>query len=641
MKIVKEADIISFDIYDTCICRACGSPRNVFYLLAVEVLGGQADFCRILDFVRIRESGERAARSRAGRGEVTLDDIYAFCDFSSVAEMPADEIRDRELELEFRQALPIKETRDLIYEYRKAGIKICYITDMYLPESFFSALLRKHDLWREGDELYVSGAVGMTKSSGDLFGYIADSKHLKRARWIHYGDNGNSDVKIPRKRGIEPVKVSFDYTVWEKLYANNSGIGGNLSLLAGACRGIRLMCGEDVRYAMSSNLAAPILVLYVYELMSDAVRRGIERLFFLSRDGYLLYETALLLRERFFPGLELSYLYISRAALYLCSPGIRTADDAIALTAARAAGKTIDDATEALNEILPPDIVDCLAEALSRSGAARLAERDIVEVLKRDERIVSRLSRHIDAQRELVFNYFEQEGLASAERASAVVDLRGTGKCLHIINSILSANGCRKSFGYYLEKVARQDSDAQSDEYYAMIPPCDFNAGYGYFRDLHGVIEKYYGAAPHPRAVGYRCEAGRTVPIFDEGGSSRECLETVEIHKRVLGHFVELFRLNGLHLFANAYFESCMRVLNRFAESPDMAFLDCLAKFGAGDGRTDRHSLVKRINPFGPRKERPLWFRGSLYYTLRSRAAVRSVDFLLNVYGAVRALRIF
>ena len=641
MKIVKEADIISFDIYDTCICRACGSPRNVFYLLAVEVLGGQADFCRILDFVRIRESGERAARSRVGRGEITVADIYALCDFSAVTEMPTDEIRNKEVELEFRQAVPIKEIRDLIYEYHKAGIKICYITDMYLPEEFFLDILQKYDFWQDGDNLFVSGAVGLTKSSGDLFRYIADCKHLTNARWIHYGDNVNSDVKIPRKQGIKPVRVSYDYTACEKSYLNHFGIKDNLSLLAGACRGIRLMCGNDVRYAMSSNLAAPVLVLYVYELMSDARRRGVERLFFLSRDGYLLYETALLLRNYFFSELEISYLYISRAALYLCNPEIKTADDAIELIAAHAAGKTIGDAVDALNEILPPDIVDCLADALSKSGAERFTEKQIVEVLKRDERILSRLSLHVESQQKFVFNYFLQEGLASATRTSAVVDLRGTGKCLHIINAILSANGCRKSFGYYLEKVAGEGSDMWLDEYFALVSPYDFNVGCGYFRDLHSVIEKYYGAAPHPRTVGYRCVDDKTVPIFDDADCSRECLETVGIHKTVLGYFVEFFCRNRLYLFANAYFNSCMQVLNRFAETPDIAFLDCLANFGAGAGRTDRHCLVKKINPLNYRKNKPLWFRGSLYYTLRFKPAVRSVDSLLNVCDAIKSFRFF
>lgn len=642
MKTVRKADIISFDIYDTCICRACGSPRNVFYLLATEVLGEEVDFCRILDFIQIRENGEKHARSNGKKGDITIADIYAYCDFSAITNLSADEIRNKELELESRQAMPIKETWDLIYEYHKAGIKICYISDMYLPEAFLLNLLQKYDFWQDGDELFVSGVVGLTKSSGDLFRYIADGKQLTNARWIHYGDNINSDVKIPRKEGIKPVKVSYDYTVYEKSYLNHFGIKDNLSLLAGVCRGIRLMCGSDTKYAVSSNIAAPILVLYVYELMSDAKKRGIERLFFLSRDGYLLYETALLLRKYFFSELELSYLYISRASLYLYNPAIKTIDNAIELIAARIVEtKTIGNTADALNEILPPDIVDCLMDALSKSGGTRFTEKQVVELLKRDERILSCLSRHIESQQKLIFSYFFQEGLTSTTHTSAVVDLRGTGKCLHIINTILSENGCLKTFGYYLEKIAREGSDTLFDEYYALIPAYDFNGRCGYFRDLHSVIEKYYGAAPHSRTIGYQSVDDEIIPVFDNNDISRGCMETVEIHKTVIGYFVEYFCQNRLYLFANAYFNSCMQVLSRFAETPDIGFLDCLAAFGAGGGRTDKHCLVKKINPLNYRKNKPLWFRGSLYYTLKWKPAVRAVDFLLNFCGIIKSFKLF
>ena len=58
----NKQQVFSFDIFDTCLVRTCGESYNVFYILAKEILGDDAELSQINDFVLIRKRGEEYAR---------------------------------------------------------------------------------------------------------------------------------------------------------------------------------------------------------------------------------------------------------------------------------------------------------------------------------------------------------------------------------------------------------------------------------------------------------------------------------------------------------------------------------------------------------------------------------------------------
>ncbi len=62
------------------------------------------------------------------------------------------------------------------------------------------------------------------------------------------------------------------------------------------------------------TVVAPTLIIFVYETMIKAKKDGINKLFFLARDGYILYKIAEVLNTLEF-GFELKYLYCSRLSL--------------------------------------------------------------------------------------------------------------------------------------------------------------------------------------------------------------------------------------------------------------------------------------------------------------------------------------
>src|SRR5690606_16648372 len=89
-----------------------------------------------------------------------------------------------------------------IYEYAVNSNKsIIFITDMYLTEQFISKILAENG-YTQYDGLYVSGSIGLSKASSNLFDYVREKKRI-RDKWLHIGDNYISDYKNALSKGIE------------------------------------------------------------------------------------------------------------------------------------------------------------------------------------------------------------------------------------------------------------------------------------------------------------------------------------------------------------------------------------------------------------------------------------------------------
>ena len=74
---------------------------------------------------------------------------------------------------------------------------------------------------------------------------------------------------------------------------------------------------EDVFHKTSREILAPALNGFVLWILRKAQRSGIRRLYFLARDGYLMYRCARIYVERFQLPIECRYLCCSRYSLRL------------------------------------------------------------------------------------------------------------------------------------------------------------------------------------------------------------------------------------------------------------------------------------------------------------------------------------
>jgi predicted HAD superfamily hydrolase len=92
-----------------------------------------------------------------------------------------------QLERQFLQAIP--DTRKLIDNARRKGLKIAFISDMYLSSDFIRQCLKEHGLWQSGDRCYVSCEHNAEKITGELFKKVLQSENLSPTSIVHDGNN--------------------------------------------------------------------------------------------------------------------------------------------------------------------------------------------------------------------------------------------------------------------------------------------------------------------------------------------------------------------------------------------------------------------------------------------------------------------
>jgi len=123
------------------------------------------------------------------------------------------QIKTFEIETEFENLIPNLEIIDCIKKLRKRGIKIYFISDMYLSRNDIHKILKHFGIETLFDAGIVSSEILLNKGSGRLFKYIINNKiweGYNPINSVHIGDNEVSDFKMPQKFGI----ISFKYNTF-------------------------------------------------------------------------------------------------------------------------------------------------------------------------------------------------------------------------------------------------------------------------------------------------------------------------------------------------------------------------------------------------------------------------------------------
>ena len=201
IEIIKEKNykVISFDIFDTLVNRNVENPQDVFKILEFEY---NSFYGKKLELCKNRINAESIARSKSNKEDISLNDIYAELKFLSEDER--NWLENKEIELEEQL---IKKNTDLaiIFQWCQQNNKRIFITsDMYLPKIFIEKLLKKFE-YSDYEKLYLSGDVGLTKHSGNLFKKILEENNINSAEMLHIGDALKGDYLVPKRLGINTI----------------------------------------------------------------------------------------------------------------------------------------------------------------------------------------------------------------------------------------------------------------------------------------------------------------------------------------------------------------------------------------------------------------------------------------------------
>lgn len=213
-KLMAGKDLVSIDIFDTCLTRDVERPVDIFAIVEQKLL--EKGF-KASGFAKRRREAENASRqvqfTKNHSFEVNLDDIYAqFLQQNSYSDACLKQAKEIEYATECSHLYAVPDLLALVTYLKGQHIPFCIVSDMYLPSAFLQQVMQKKGFsgW---DNFIVSCAVGKSKWGKDIWSL----PYFQGRKILHIGDNVQSDVVFPKGFGIETLhyaramsKIPFD-----------------------------------------------------------------------------------------------------------------------------------------------------------------------------------------------------------------------------------------------------------------------------------------------------------------------------------------------------------------------------------------------------------------------------------------------
>jgi predicted HAD superfamily hydrolase len=301
LKKIQQFDYVSFDIFDTLVKRDVRYPSDIFAYVQKEY--NQRNDTGVTYFKSIRKEAESKVRNQTKRGDVTLDEIYSCID--EYSEFTKKQLKKIEVEMELALCVPNIPIVSIYQEALQAGKKIFIASDMYLPKDVIVKILSKIGV-TSYEQLYLSSEKLKTKNSGQLFRLILQENNLQEKQLLHIGDSIVSDYLRAKQAGVCAFWLLRTKRVCRYFDVKKSEIDFVQFI------NNRLEKTTNDFHWFGFEIFGPILYGFSKWLHQQVKDFSIEKLYFLSRDGYIIKQAYELLFEG--KTVSIHYLYSSRRA---------------------------------------------------------------------------------------------------------------------------------------------------------------------------------------------------------------------------------------------------------------------------------------------------------------------------------------
>lgn len=329
---IDEAELVSFDVFDTLIHRVVFRPTHLFDLLSKRL--GSTDLALrhsrlVAELPQVREQAEREARERHfrdfGTHEITLSDVYKLLQETfGLDDDVVQEIMEEELRLEQVVVYPNPMMKAL-YEYALANHKqVVLCSDMYLPKDQILGLLARAG-FSPPLHLLVSGEIKKSKHEGSMFDLVCQQFEVPPDKMAHFGDNKHADFDVPMTKGIRAHHFNtVQMHTAPKLRFPSSAVSEDravVSLIQGAIQQVLLHDAEreDFWFDIGVQIFGPLFLGNFIWLMSNLRHDPVEKILFFARDGFFSHQ----LHQRYAADIGIDtpaeYVYFSRATLLVPS----------------------------------------------------------------------------------------------------------------------------------------------------------------------------------------------------------------------------------------------------------------------------------------------------------------------------------
>lgn len=327
---IDKHNVISFDIFDTLITRLTFSPREIFNF--IEQKFNNSSSIKLNEFKQFRilaEDKALAEKVSSGLQECTFDDIYnKLQELLSLNDKSILELKKIELDLELEYSKRRERGMELFEYAKQKNKRIILTSDMYLNSLHIRKLLDKNEI-RGFDKLYVSSEVGLKKKTGDLFKHVLNEECISEIDLLHIGDNIDGDTKVPESLGISSYRIpravdiaKFKHPHLKKWLDNVAVNKTNMLDMITTLTTDRfydnelspeqsLYDGDKFRFGYQAF--GPIIIGFTMWIRNEALKKGLDKLFFLSRDTKVVFDCYNIL----FPNdsIKTCYMYSSRRSV--------------------------------------------------------------------------------------------------------------------------------------------------------------------------------------------------------------------------------------------------------------------------------------------------------------------------------------
>jgi HAD superfamily hydrolase (TIGR01549 family) len=556
LRLIQRARYISFDIFDTAIVRIVQMPADLFSLMDKYYKNIN---CKSLpsDFKTIRTDAEKKARELAwlnsGAVEITLEDIYeCLTNYYNIDIQTAGLLKQFEIELETK-ACKKNDFIYFLYQYCLSNGKgVVFVSDMYLPIACVKRILEDNG-YSQYRNIYLSSVHKTTKSNGGLYKQLIKDLSCRPHEILHIGDNYDSDIKMAQRNGL----LTYYYEkcrdrAYKRGFYKSKGVSFNSDFEESVYNALiinKLYAFPDNKqvnddlfwYRFGYRYAGLLFYAFTTWIIEQAINDKIEKLFFLSRDGYIVKRVYDILSGLFKNAPPSEYMYASRRALNI--PGIVEMDE-----------KTLDflvsgTSTLSVEQFLKRIGLDPI-KYMSKIKNAGFSGKDDKIITGKDYGRLRRLfvllaediKRIAEVERDVLFSYLNDLGIFNLKNIG-LVDIGWHGTLQQSIKNIFRLYGKDVNItGYYLGTWQKAE-EIYKEGHNMRAYLCEFGRPEEYHNILKRCVEifEFLFTGPHGSVIKFEKTSGKVIPILEKNDFELSKIKKAEVLQKGALDFIKEF----------------------------------------------------------------------------------------------------
>lgn len=200
------------------------------------------------------------------------------------------ELAQYEFDFELRHTYPDRGIASFVEKY--PAERRCFLSDFYMPSSQLERILAYHGIQSLVDGGICSCDVGLNKRSGRLFRHVHDLFGVEPKQHVHVGDSVLADILPAKRLGMKAVhfEPAYEHTLTKnklKQFSNRYALFQKIAKEIDE----KLEVGDNdlidkhkTAFQLGVN-AAPLFVGFMLHVAEQALKLGLPRLYFFTREG--------------------------------------------------------------------------------------------------------------------------------------------------------------------------------------------------------------------------------------------------------------------------------------------------------------------------------------------------------------------